>query len=71
MKYFKMIIARKAAENMGDTSTRTTWVSKRQGDAPSGWICLGVCGYFETERERSGLNEDFYRRTQTELPSRR
>lgn len=62
MKYYKMIIARESAERFGDTSTRTTWTSARQGDAPNGWICLGVCGYFEAERGREGLNEDFYRR---------
>ena len=62
MKYYRMVIARESAERFGDTSTRTTWVSTRQGDAPKGWTCIAVCGYFEADRNREGLNEDFYRR---------
>jgi len=30
------------------TGERDTYISKRQGAAPAGWECIGVCGYFET-----------------------
>lgn len=51
MRYYRMVIAKKSAEERGDTSTRKTYISKRQGEAPSGWVCLGVCGYFEKPKE--------------------
>lgn len=41
MKYYRMAI-----ENI-KTGERDTYISKRQGAAPSGWRCIGVCGYFE------------------------
>lgn len=47
MKYYHMIIAKPAAETMGDTSTRKEYISPSQGSAPQGWICMGVCGYYE------------------------
>ena len=47
VKYYHMIIARAAAENMGDTSTRREYISRQQGSAPAGWVCVGVCGYHE------------------------
>ena len=47
VKYYHMIIARAAAENMGDTSTRKEYISRKQGSAPAGWVCLGVCGFHE------------------------
>ena len=53
MKYYHMIIARPAAENMGDTSTRREYIARRQGSCPAGWICLGVCGYHETPKKRN------------------
>ena len=49
MKYYHMIIARPGPENMGDHSTRREYISRRQGAHPAGWICLGVCGYHETQ----------------------
>lgn len=53
MKYYHMIIGRKAAEAMGDTSTRREYISRRQGSAPEGWVCLGVCGYHEDPHKRA------------------
>lgn len=50
MKIYHMIIARPAAENAGDTGTRKEYLSTRQGAAPAGWICVGVCGYHEEVR---------------------
>lgn len=47
VKYYHMIVARAAAENMGDTSTRKEYISTKQGSAPAGWVCVGVCGYHE------------------------
>ena len=47
MKYYRMIIARPAAERVGDPSTRKSYVSRRQGAHPDGWITAGVAGYFE------------------------
>ena len=42
MKFYRMAI-----ENI-KTGKRDTYISKRQGAAPSGWRCIGVCGYYET-----------------------
>ena len=58
MKYYHMIIARSAAENVGDTSTRREYIAKRQGSAPDGWICLGVCGYHEEPKRRAFCEEE-------------
>lgn len=48
MKVYHMIIARPASEILDDLSTRREYLSTRQGAAPAGWICVGVCGYHET-----------------------
>ena len=50
MKYYHMIIGRIAAENFGDKSTRREYISRKQGSAPAGWVCVGVCGYHETPK---------------------
>ena len=44
VKYYHMIIQRK-----GDWTgeTRKEYISRRQGSAPDGWECVGVCGYHE------------------------
>lgn len=47
MKVYHMVVARDAAERMGDYSTRKEYKSKKQGAAPAGYICIGVCGYHE------------------------
>jgi len=52
MKYYHMVIAREAAERMGDKSTRKLYTSRKQGSHPDGWICLGVCGYFEKKEKK-------------------
>lgn len=41
MKYYRMAI-----RNI-KTGKRDTYISHRQGSAPAGWVCVGVCGYFE------------------------
>jgi hypothetical protein len=41
MKYFRMKI-----QNIR-TGATDTYVSKRQGAAPSGWRCIGVLGCYE------------------------
>lgn len=45
-KYYHMIIQRKYDQN---GETRREYISTRQGTAPQGWICVGVCGYHEKE----------------------
>lgn len=44
IKYYHMIIQR-----INDTTgeTRKEYISQRQGYAPSGWKCVGVCGFHE------------------------
>lgn len=37
---------RMAVKNI-KTGKRDTYVSERQGTAPTGWKCTGVCGKFE------------------------
>ena len=46
-KYYHMIIQR-----IGDKTgeTRKEYISKHQGSAPAGWVCVGVCGYHEKGR---------------------
>lgn len=43
-KYYHMII-----QKVGDTTgkSRKEYISTRQGSAPSGWVCVAVCGYHE------------------------
>ena len=53
MKYYHMIVARPAAERTGDTSTRKEYISPRQGSAPAGFVCIGVCGYHEAPPRRN------------------
>lgn len=43
MKLYRMTI-----ENIR-TGERKIYVDKRQGSSPSGWKCVGVCGWFEKE----------------------
>ena len=52
MKYYHMIIGKEWEEAHGDTSTRREYTSKKQGAAPSGWRCIGVCGCFEKPDEK-------------------
>lgn len=58
MRIYHMIIGRKTAENMGDHSTRKEYLSRRQGSAPEGWVCLGVCGYHETPKASRPTEEE-------------
>lgn len=43
-KFYHMIIQR-SVDWTGET--RREYISTRQGSAPAGWICVGVCGYHE------------------------
>lgn len=45
MRYYHMIIEPKAG------GTRKEYISTRQGEAPEGWRCVGVCGYHDKPRE--------------------
>lgn len=47
MKIYHMIVGKKWEEEHGDTSTRKEYLSKKQGSAPDGYVCVGVCGYHE------------------------
>ncbi len=47
MKYYHMIVGNKCKEEKGDYSTRTEYISRRQGAAPAGYICVAVVGYHE------------------------
>lgn len=59
MRYYHMIIAREIAESFGDTSTRREYIARRQGSAPEGCVCLGVCGFHDTpSRDRDRENND-------------
>jgi len=52
MKIYKMVIGKECNERLGDKSTRKVYESKKQGSAPHGWVCVGVCGYYETVGDR-------------------
>ena len=40
-RYFRNVVKH------NKTGERDTYVSERQGSAPAGWKCVGVCGMFE------------------------
>ena len=46
MKFYHMIIEPKA-NLIGETDNRKEYISEKQGEAPDGWRCVGVCGYHE------------------------
>ena len=46
MKLYHMVIQRG-----DDPSTRREYIHQRQGAAPAGWKCVGVCGYHETPKK--------------------
>lgn len=48
MKYYHMIVQYPGDR---DGSTRREYISTRQGAAPPGYICVGVCGYHEKPQE--------------------
>ena len=48
MKYYHMIVQRKT-DWTGET--RREYISARQGSAPPGWKCVGVCGYHKVRRK--------------------
>lgn len=51
MRYYRMAIV-----NI-KTGERDTYISKRQGSAPAGWKCNGVCGYFDKARDMNSAEE--------------
>lgn len=44
MKYYHMIIER--------DGKRREYISPKQGSAPAGWNCIGVCGYHEAPQAK-------------------
>ena len=52
-RYYRMIIQRPGYVAWG-TETRREYISTRQGSAPEGWVCVAVCGYFESTSIRKG-----------------
>ena len=58
MKIYHMIIEKLKTEQRGntkstygDSTTRREYLSRTQGKAPAGWICVGVCGYHEEPKK--------------------
>lgn len=49
VKYYHMIIQR---ENDQSGKTRKEYISRRQGSAPPGWKCIGVCGFHEKQTRK-------------------
>ena len=47
MRYYHMIIEPDA----GGIDRRREYISTRQGEAPDGWRCVGVCGFHDKPRE--------------------
>lgn len=60
-KYYRM-----AVEHI-KTGERDTYVSERQGAAPAGWKCTGICGCIELP---DGQKYDFSRQTRKFLNKR-
>ena len=59
MKIYHMVVGKKWEEEHGDTSTRKEYLSNKQGSAPYGYVCVGVCGYHETvERSVTQYGKD-------------
>ena len=58
MKYYHMIIGKKWEEEHNDKSTRREYISRKQGSAPQGWVCLGVCGFHEETKSNSPSDDD-------------
>lgn len=57
MKYYHMIIQPKSPKNI-DKPERREYISPRQGAAPDGWVCVGVCGYHEEPKNKRDSKED-------------
>ena len=50
MKYYHMVVE-PIGNWPGDKTGRKEYISITQGSAPSGYRCVGVCGYHEKPRE--------------------
>ena len=50
MKYYHMIVE-PIGNLAGETSNRKEYISTVQGSAPSGYRCVGVCGFHEKPKE--------------------
>lgn len=46
MKYYHMIVEK--------DGKRKEHISPKQGSAPAGWKCIGVCGYHEAPQAKEG-----------------
>lgn len=53
MKIYHMIIESKAhlPGTQAAKESRKEYLSNKQGSAPAGWRCVGVCGYHEMDRK--------------------
>ena len=51
MKFYHMVVGKRWEESHGDKSTRKEYISRIQGSAPAGYVCVGVCGYHETPKD--------------------
>lgn len=49
IKYYHMIIQH-MSDNTGET--RKEYISRKQGSAPPGWKCVGVCGFHEKQNKK-------------------
>lgn len=58
MKYYHMIIEPISGWDESPNNRRE-YISTRQGAAPDGWKCIGVCGYHEEcKKERADYKEE-------------
>lgn len=50
MKIYHMIIEPKVWQGSEEKqkARRKEYLSRTQGKAPDGWVCVGVCGFHET-----------------------
>lgn len=60
-KVYHMIIEKQPPfhnKNADMSHTRTEYQSTRQGYAPAGWRCVGVCGYHEIKSRKNGAHDE-------------
>lgn len=50
MRYYHMIV-QPIGQPMEDTRNRKEYISTIQGSAPSGYKCVGVCGFHDKSRQ--------------------
>ena len=54
-RYYHMVI-QPIGQWPDDTNNRREYISTKQGSAPDGWRCVGVCGYHEKEEAVNTAN---------------